>query len=512
MERIIKNKRLMYCLVATFIFGLMAHAFRYFNMAFSHDSADHITERTFNYKLQLGRFTQYFYIPLRNIHAAPWLIGMISLIFVAIAVYLVVSLFDIENENIIILTAGIFATNYTLTLINASFIFTADTYMLSVVLYVLAAYLVIKNKFGWLWGSVCISLGMGLYQAFLPMTILLILFYMFRDALSDSKISAQIVRGVKTGIMFLLAAIEYKIGIWFSVTNAGKVLSDAYNGIDSVGDYSGVNIVRLFGETYLYPLRFFKRVTAYNTEYVRMASIILMFIMVICFMLILFRKDISKANKVFSIMCLVILPLAMNAVYFVSKGMMHDLMIYQFFMIYFFALLVLNCINDWTIIRHFKIKRYLNVVCYVLVGVIVYHNIVYANDVYLKKQLVYENTVSVFDRIIGRIESLDGYVVSEDTELVIIGSLRDSVLNRENYAYDDFDQHGLEAQFSTTHYNTYIGFVQNILNYPITLVDDLVAKEYAKSEEVMNMPVFPYEGSVKWVDGKVVVKLSEEIE
>ena len=102
MKIIIKNERLMYSLCATFIFGMIAHAFRYFNMSFTHDSVYHLTERTLEYQLQLGRFTQYLYVPLRKIYGAPWLIGFISLVYVAIAVYLVVSLFEIKNENIIV--------------------------------------------------------------------------------------------------------------------------------------------------------------------------------------------------------------------------------------------------------------------------------------------------------------------------------------------------------------------------------------------------------------------------
>ena len=67
----------------------------------------------------------------------------------------------------------------------------------------------------------------------------------------------------------------------------------------------------------------------------------------------------------------------------------------------------------------------------------------------------------------------------------------------------------MEEQFSTTHYNTYKGFIYNILNYPITLVEPSVVNEYSKKEEVINMPVFPYAGSVQLIDGKVVVKLAE---
>ena len=78
---------------------------------------------------------------------------------------------------------------------------------------------------------------------------------------------------------------------------------------------------------------------------------------------------------------------------------------------------------------------------------------------------------------------------------------------RENF--EEFDQVGLWEQYSTTWHVSYEPYFKYILNYPIQVANETEALEFKEKEEVQEMPVFPYEGSVKLVEGKVVVKFSE---
>ena len=51
----------------------------------------------------------------------------------------------------------------------------------------------------------------------------------------------------------------------------------------------------------------------------------------------------------------------------------------------------------------------------VLVGAIIFNNVVFANQVYLKKVLEYDATASLATRVVDRIEQTDGYVPGETT-------------------------------------------------------------------------------------------------
>ena len=98
------------------------------------------------WKIALGRHMTPFYRSLRTPFGAPWLIGALSLIYLSFSVYFLVKLFDIRNMKLIALVSGVFATNFSLTALNATYMHDADVYMLAVLLYVLSAYLLLNFR------------------------------------------------------------------------------------------------------------------------------------------------------------------------------------------------------------------------------------------------------------------------------------------------------------------------------------------------------------------------------
>ena len=142
-EHIFKNKELVWSFVATFVFGMMAHGYCYLNDIFSHDSML-IFQNDNDAKYGMGRFLTGIYREIRSPFTAPWLIGCLSLIWLSLAVYLLTKLFEMKQKIYIIITAALLATNYSLTLLNATYLHDADCYMLSVLLAVTGAYFTIK--------------------------------------------------------------------------------------------------------------------------------------------------------------------------------------------------------------------------------------------------------------------------------------------------------------------------------------------------------------------------------
>ena len=88
-----------YCLAVTFIIGLAAHAYMYFQDSFSHDGLNEFNGNLFNkWKIQLGRFVVPLYRLLtRGGLALPWIIGILSLLWIALSVFLTVKMFNIKK-------------------------------------------------------------------------------------------------------------------------------------------------------------------------------------------------------------------------------------------------------------------------------------------------------------------------------------------------------------------------------------------------------------------------------
>ena len=63
---------------------------------------------------------------------------------------------------------------------------------------------------------------------------------------------------------------------------------------------------------------------------------------------------------------------------------------------------------------------------------------------------------------------------------------------------------GVEYHSPITFYDTYKDYFRYILGRPIVLED---ANGFEQDERVLEMPVFPKEGSIVMIDGTLVVKL-----
>ena len=148
-----------------------------------------------------------------------------------------------------------------------------------------------------------------------------------------------------------------------------------------------------------------------------------------------------------------------------------------------------------------------SIVIYGFCAVFLFNSIVFSNQIYLKKDLEFRSTYSTLNRIIGRIEQLDGYVPGE-TPVAFIGSLENSKLALR-HEYFSYDGAGTGSMFAVTYYSTYITYIRNVMNYPIYLVDEGSMTQLSEEPQVQAMPVFPDTASCQIIDGTVIVKLSD---
>jgi hypothetical protein len=201
-----------------------------------------------------------------------------------------------------------------------------------------------------------------------------------------------------------------------------------------------------------------------------------------------------------------LMPFGINVVCFISKGMEHDLMKYSFNLFYIFVEVLFVEANTLPVLDKYRDSITARYWLPFLICVLLFNNIIYANQAYLKKELVYQSTLSTMNRIIDRMEETDGYVLGE-TPVVFVGLLSNSELSmgrKEFYIAGT----GLGGKFSVTYYKTYEQYFQYVLSYPINLLDSEASKEWSKQEEVIEMSAFPAQDSCKIINGTMIVKLS----
>lgn len=147
--------------------------------------------------------------------------------------------------------------------------------------------------------------------------------------------------------------------------------------------------------------------------------------------------------------------------------------------------------------------------CYIvniLLCIIIWQNTVFANQIYMKKDLEKTATISLVTRVIDHVEMLPDYMPGE-TPVVLVGNLSENeYLNRGRDGFRDLLLlPGLGADYSITYNGTAISYISAYLNYPLLWGD---ASLYEHQPEVQDMPMFPHNVSIKMIDGTAVVKLS----
>ena len=213
---------------------------------------------------------------------------------------------------------------------------------------------------------------------------------------------------------------------------------------------------------------------------------------------ILLTRDLAVSNKILLLALVCLVPTAFNSASILLAGSATQLMTFAWELPY--VLLVL-C---WEPSEKRTWKPALRVVALVLLCCVLWQHTVYANQVYMKKELDRSATISLATRIIDRVEQVEGYVPGE-TPVAFVGRLdRNAYLNRGRDEFAELDHTvGLWSDYSAT-YN--LGrYLTDYLNYPLEW--DTVT-DFSQHEAVRAMPAFPAVEGIQMIEGTVVVKLS----
>lgn len=234
------------------------------------------------------------------------------------------------------------------------------------------------------------------------------------------------------------------------------------------------------------------------------------------------KGKIKRTGIMQKVIGLLLFPLSMNFIFVMCpKGNVYPLMLFgQFFIYVFVACIIENFLNYRTecseVKNDIKIKCSKVIVekimCVCLILGMLFNGIHYtrcANIWYLKMELNQNRIVNYLNGVIADIKDVDGY--NDELPVLFLGRGN----NKDNNLVEltDFD----EISFSP---NTSIDSILGVYEYswnaylkiwcgfsPLILDEGKKAYFYEK-EEVINMPDYPDEGSVKIVDGVIVVKFS----
>jgi len=227
------------CFYAAVIAGLLAHVYKITNWLPNWDSL------VFRYDPQnmlgLGRWFLPVVCSFSSFYDLPFLNGIIAIAFHALGAVYICRILNIQKN----ITAGLigavtvsFPTVTSIMMYN----YVVDGYSIAFFLSVLAAYYLTKEKPKFILASLLIALSVGIYQAYITVTIMLILLKMIDEMIFDNvTFSAFLKKSLQVLLSGILGVAIYGIVLKLLLGVFSVELLD-YQGMGETASLSNIDI------------------------------------------------------------------------------------------------------------------------------------------------------------------------------------------------------------------------------------------------------------------------------
>lgn len=483
------------------LFGLAAHMYVFVNKLMNADEVDSLfgkgaTVTSGRWGLEAIRF-------LFPNQSMPWLYGIITLLLFAVSACLIIRTFGIKGKLIRILLAGMITAFPSLTG-TFCFMFTSSSYALSFFMTVLAVSIFHERKSGWKWiaSVLLLTAALSIYQSYIAVAAGLFVLCVFKKCLDGENSFRNIIRSV----FGYLGVLALSVGLYFAITVLIlKLTGSEFNFYVQQNVYSDGNSVSVPGRirmaydffTYYFTYREFALITSEVSRYAHIVLLIVCATSIIA-SAVKFARE-KKILAVAGMLCsVVILPLAINCLFLVfSKESVHSLALYSFICVYVLAAMLMeNVLSGDEKVK--KLGRDLVYLC-LIIGIV--SNVYFANKVYLKLHLQYENAYSFYSILLERVENTDGF--DESCSLAMIGD-QDNKMRR----FDEIDTGYIQGpSWDLVNIYSREKFFNNYLGCSIPFADREQIEKLKDDERFIEMAEYPYDGSIKRIDDCMVVKL-----
>ena len=502
----------------TLIFMALLHGYRYVSLGFSHDSLAFAWQPDLEWQISLGRYMQPFYWwIIRGRIAAPFIVGVLSYGYMVGSVYGVASLLDLKAKTTLFLLAGLMCGSLAFIALDATYSHTADVYMLALMLNIAAAWLCLRGRRrvpSVLAAAVLLVISTGLYQAYLQVfTALTMVWALLRLLKTDDRaIPEAVARCAQSFLALMLAMALFFVGYCVVMAVTGVEAVSKANSIGGMKVLSGAALVDMVKTTWKMPLRQLGRLQGRIAPLARMLTAVVLMTGAAATIFTARRSRVSAWQALGMAVLALLLPFGMNWICLFCSGAVHDLMMYA----YIVPLLAALAANEraWNLAladegkQIGKKTRAAACVLPLAVLTLLFDRGIYANQMYLKKDLEYDATLSVMTRVVDRIEQVEGYIPGE-TPVEFLGDIQRSQLAMTRPAFAHLGGlTGTEENYAITYGDTFWMYLEDVMGYPIKRFRETKNEEQERVTD--DMPCFPDKDSVQMVDGVVFVKLTAQ--
>ena len=457
--------------------------------------------------------------------------GLFTFLLVAFACCIIAGALEIKSPiSVSLLTACAVMFPYITGLFSYSF--TSLYYLISIIVSLTCAVLVFdagKNLFSLkqnTWKSIALSLlaviflslSTATYQTALSTFASLLTLLAIKDCIERED--TAFILFIKQCLFYLacfgLAVLLYFFSNKIALTIKGTSLND-YKGIDNMGKLSAFQII--CGIVKAYRQFFIPQYDCYgiylSQQMLLVYKFLVLFLVVILIKKLILRiksKNFTGAIELFLLS--LVLPLAIQLIYIMTDSDSDGAIIYSLMRsseLFTFASLI------WVADRHSWFDQLLTgsllkkeKIAPIISALLLLYSMVYfdyhANNCYMYSEIQQEKTISYFNRLALRIQSLPEY--KTDMQIAYLGA--DSKDEKGLALWDFEGLYQVPAYGSTTLINTYnwIYYMSFWTGFSQPQVDSSELEGISSLPEVDSMPCYPNDGSIKIVDDIIIVKFS----
>ncbi|MCD8069344.1 MAG: glucosyltransferase domain-containing protein [Lachnospiraceae bacterium] len=435
-------------------------------------------------------------------YTLPWVIGLLSLLYLGLTAVALCRFFGLKHTYSGVLIAALLAVYPSLSS-NFAYIFTADGYMLALLLAVLSVCLVERSSKGFLWGGILLGFSMGIYQAYLAFAMVLAVYGACRAWFFKRNVKENWLLTLRYAGMGVLGAAVYYGMLQICLKIQNTELS-GYQGIGSENTHSFVSILaNVYRDFITHTLRGNIMVQ----KGLLLAAAAVLFLAAALVLAAAFVRAGSHRN-VWSLLCLVaaaaILPVCFNVMLVISPDVTyHSLMRYQWVLMPVCAVAVIDRLGE-----EFPIKKVASALPWagvISALVVVFSYILICNVAYFNLEKKFSKTYSYCLRLLDRIEQMEGYTY--DMPIAMIGVVSDEAFPSTDLTVGVTDSLlGTSGDYLVYTAQNYKDFWEYYFGVTVQLVDSGDMTEIYESEEYRALDPFPAQNCMVIVDGVLYVK------
>ena len=494
------------CFFAALLTGVFAYFYKIANWLPNWDSL------VFRYDSQnmiaLGRWFLPVVCSFSSFYDLPFLNGIIAIVFHALGAVCIVKTLNVKKKITAGLIGAVIMSVPTVTSVMM-YNYVADGYSISFFMATLAAFYMTKGKPNYIIASLFIALSVGIYQAYITVTIMLVLFFLINKLVFENASFKDIIK--KTVFMLLSGILGMALyGIILKIilgVFSAELLE--YQGMSDAASFSGID---LMGSLYTIKetlISYFFDLSGGINVYVILNVFVLVFT-VLYYIKCIVKNQVYKnfANLIMIAVLSVLLILGAGALAFINPGVdYHNLMLMGYSVFYLFFLIIYERGTE-------KNEKRTSAKCWfvlIMAVAVIINHVVIANVSYHKAQIAYEKSYGVLIRIADRIEQTEN--AADCDKILVIGALENSNDYSVNLSPDITgitDGHIIRADDETVGQSVLTSALNDYCDKNYGFISGEEKKTLLQREDIKAMKNWPHKDCVTVLDDTIVIKLGTE--